>query len=522
MPLVARWHATEQLIPPVQAALNLKNVQLELLRSYLASPEYHWQAARTPALIGGPWVDIEPAKSAIVEQFLTATERDHKDRLAFARDIEALDRLLRDHAKGGGLIGLYGKVPASLRGYVELAYDASHQPLARYCEPLLYRSPYYDASLQSIALRLIESDHRAAQFTTPFLESEDALHLPLRFCDDAVDELFALKTQGGRFAETCERLDLSGRERDKLRTLVMTDGPSPYRRPDIAGVRIRYFGHACVLFETKDVSVLIDPVVSYDYPGGPPRFTHRDLPDRIDFAAITHFHKDHLNFETLLPLRCRIQNVIVPKNGGGSVQDPSFRLALKAIGFDDVIELDRLEALPLPGGELVALPFLGEHADLDIQSKSAYLIRLAGHAILCAADSANIEPMLYRHLHRDIGDIDILFMGMECVGAPLSTTYGGILLRPLARGFDQERRTTGSDYAGALGIIEELNPKHVYVYAMGLEPWLGHVLPIDSNRDALGVTESDRLVKACRQRGIVADRPFCAMELVLSPQRKGH
>ena len=41
-PLVAGWCATEQLIPPVQAALNFKNVYLDLLRSYLDAPSYHW------------------------------------------------------------------------------------------------------------------------------------------------------------------------------------------------------------------------------------------------------------------------------------------------------------------------------------------------------------------------------------------------------------------------------------------------------------------------------------------------
>jgi L-ascorbate metabolism protein UlaG (beta-lactamase superfamily) len=522
MPLVARWHATEQLIPPVQAALNLKNVQLELLRSYLAGPEYHWKAARTPSLIGGPWVNIEPAKSAAVERFLATLEAEQKNRLKFAADVEALDRLLRDSAKGNGLTSLYKKVPDSLRGYVELAYDASNQPLARYFEALLYRSPYYEPSLQSIALSLLDSDHRVAQFTTPVLEGDSAFCLQLAFSDGALDELFAMKTQSRSFAEICHRVGTRNDKQEWFRTFFTTETPAPYRRPSVSGVRIRYFGHACILFETDDVSVLIDPVVSYEYPGGPPRFTYRDLPDPIDFVVITHFHKDHLNFETLLQLRCRARNIIVPKNGGGAVQDPSFRSALQAIGFRNVIELDRLETLPLPGGEILALPFLGEHADLDIQSKSAYLVRLGGHAIMCAADSANIEPMLYLHLHHLIGDIDVLFMGMECVGAPLTTTYGGILLRPLPRAFDQERRTTGSDYEGALGIIDQLRPKQVYVYAMGLEPWLGHLLPIDSSRDALGVTESDRLIAECHRRGIVARRPYCAMELVLSHEHKGH
>lgn len=516
-PLVAGWCATEQLIPPVQAALNFKNVYLDLLHSYLESPSYHWSAARTPSLIGGPWVDVEPARASRVEEFLAWTESALADLLALANDVLSLDRMLQDEAKGGGLADLYKRMPERLRGYVEIVYDAAHQPSMRFIESLLYRSPYYDRSLQSVGLELINCDKRAPQFTTPLLEGDVAVRVRLPFADEAFDDLFAMKTRPRSFGTIRERLGIDEKEVPAFRRLFTTEPPEPYRRRDFSGTRVRYFGHACVFFETSRVNLIVDPVVSYDYADGPMRFTHRDLPERIDIGVITHFHKDHLNLETLLQLRCRIETLVIPKNGGGAVQDPSFRLMLKSIGFKNVVELERLESFPIPGGEIVAIPFLGEHADLDIQSKAAFLVRLEGTATLCAADSSNIEPALYTHLGDYIGDVDALFLGMECVGAPLSTTYGGILLRPLPRQYDQQRRTTGSDYAAALGIIDLLRPKRVHIYAMGLEPWLGHLLPIDPNRDHLGTVESDRVVAECRSRGITASRPYCAEETVLSP-----
>jgi hypothetical protein len=61
-------------------------------------------------------------------------------------------------------------------------------------------------------------------------------------------------------------------------------------------VRVRYFGHACVLVET---AVLTDPFVSYDYPAEVPRYTLADLPDQIDYALITHAHSDHLEYYRL-------------------------------------------------------------------------------------------------------------------------------------------------------------------------------------------------------------------------------
>ena len=516
-PLVARWNATEQLIPPLQAALNLKNVQIELLESYLEAPEYHWRAARTPALMGGPWVDVEPGRVAEVERQLAGLLRTQKSRLQLAADVESLDALLRERAKGGSLVSLYALVPQSLRGYVELVYDAAHQAAARYLEPLLYRSSHYDTSLQSIALSLIHTDRRAAQFTTPVLESDPAFCLRVPFSHPLLDELFSMKARVGDFGALCEQFALDRDQAATFRALFGSAPPAPPVRTEVGpGVRIRYFGHACVLVETGQCSVLFDPVISYDYSASPHRFTYRDLPERLDFIALTHVHKDHLNLETLLQLRHRANAIVIPKNGGGAIQDPSFRLMLAAIGFRNIIELERLEPLGLPGGgELMALPFLGEHGDLDIQSKAAYLLRFGACATLCAADSANVESALYDVLRPSLGEIDVLFLGMECVGAPLTTTYGGILLRPLSRSFDQERRTTGSDYAGAMGIIDRVRPKHVYIYAMGLEPWLGHLLPIEANRDARGVHDSDRVVAECRRRGIVASRPHCALELVL-------
>ena len=34
------------------------------------------------------------------------------------------------------------------------------------------------------------------------------------------------------------------------------------------------------------------------------------------------------------------------------------------------------------------------------------------------ADSCNIEPRLYEHIYREIGEVDALFLGMECDRAP--------------------------------------------------------------------------------------------------------
>jgi L-ascorbate metabolism protein UlaG (beta-lactamase superfamily) len=258
--------------------------------------------------------------------------------------------------------------------------------------------------------------------------------------------------------------------------------------------------------------------LSYEYPTAVRRFTHLDLPERIDYAILSHSHNDHFDFETLVRLRHRIGCLVVPSTGGGRVYDPSFKLMLRQIGFRNVAALDELEAIEFEGGGIVALPFLGEHCDLDIQTKRGYLVRAAGSSIFCGADSCNLEPQLYHHLHELYGDVDLVFLGMECEGAPLSWTYGSLLTQPLERRMDMSRTFSASNADQGLAIIDALKPKQAYVYAMGQEPWLNHVMGLQFDPTSKRVTEPVRFIAGCRARGITAAQPHGKMELNL-PRR---
>ena len=37
-----------------------------------------------------------------------------------------------------------------------------------------------------------------------------------------------------------------------------------------------------------------------------------------------------------------------------------------------------METLPVEGGSVTSLPFLGEHADLNVRTKNAFLLELKG------------------------------------------------------------------------------------------------------------------------------------------------
>jgi len=47
------------------------------------------------------------------------------------------------------------------------------------------------------------------------------------------------------------------------------------------------------------------------------------------------------------------------------------------------------------------------------------------------ADFRIVESKLYENVHRLIDDIDVLFLDMECDGAPLTWLYGPLLTKEL-------------------------------------------------------------------------------------------
>ncbi|HKG20386.1 MAG TPA: hypothetical protein VKC34_00690, partial [Blastocatellia bacterium] len=185
------------------------------------------------------------------------------------------------------------------------------------------------------------------------------------------------------------------------------------------------------------------------------------------------------------------------------------------IGFKNVTEIDEMENIEIEQGGITSIPFLGEHGDLNIRSKTAYLIAVKGRSLLCMADSNNIDPKLYEHVRELIPTIDMMFLGMECDGAPSSWVYAPLMTRPLPRSMDQSRRLDGSNCEKGRRIVEALGPGQVYIYAMGQEPWLTYVTSIAYTEQSRPITESNRLIDHCRSRGITSDRLYGQREFIL-------
>jgi L-ascorbate metabolism protein UlaG (beta-lactamase superfamily) len=302
---------------------------------------------------------------------------------------------------------------------------------------------------------------------------------------------------------------------DLFRSFFTAEPSSNYNPYSGSGVRWRYFGHACVLIESSDTTILTDPFLSYKYDSDVKRYTYDDLPDSIDYVIITHNHQDHVLLETLLQLRTRIRKLIVPRNLLGMLQDPSLKLMFKELGFGEVIELSEFEKVDLSDGFIMGVPFIGEHADLAIGTKLAHFVRLGNHGLLFAADSCNVEPRFYERVHELVGDAEALFLGMECDGAPLSWLYGPLMSRRIDRAMDESRRLAGSNFEQAIDLVSEFNCQQLYIYAMGQEPWLNHIMSLKYTPESRPITESNKLIAECQRRGIYAERLFGQKEVLI-------
>jgi L-ascorbate metabolism protein UlaG (beta-lactamase superfamily) len=513
-PLVYYWYAWAHLIAPATAALNIANSHVKIMKSFVNSPEIHANAVKNPAMRGGPFLDFPAKRVSEIKTLLESTLKDQVIMLDFAEAIKRLNDLLINEARGQSLEDLYEKVPDILRGYVELFYDLNHRAGFRLIEALLYRSPFYNSSYQSVLVSMIESDERPFVFSTPRVPGAKDVHLKIPFNSTAIDELFEMRHTPKSFGHIKEVLGFPSEQDELFKSFLMEDGPEKNTTYDGDSMRIRYLGHASILMECNGVSVLTDPLIGYksvnsDEAG----YSFSDLPQVIDYALLTHTHADHVVLETLLQLRHRIKHIVVPRSGAGNLEDPSLKLLLQQLGFRNVTELDDMESLEIGDGSVTAIPFFGEHADLNIRCKTAYLIRFAGKAILCVADSANLDSRFYELLHGFLSDIDVFFVGMECEGAPLSWIYGSLLMKPIERKMDQSRRLAGSDCQRAMDVVDHLHCKQVYVYAMGQEPWLSFLTSIKYTDESKPIVESNKLVELCRSRGIPSERLLGVKEI---------
>ncbi|MEM8907654.1 MAG: MBL fold metallo-hydrolase [Bacteroidota bacterium] len=508
--LVDNWYAWSHLISPATAALNIRERHLKIMNSYIKNPMIHAAAVKTPKMLGGPFIDYNGKRVDEIKTIKEATETHCADLLELCTAIDKLNDLLAKEAKGYALGPLYEKLPEKLRGFVELFYDLNNNAAYRFFEPLLYHSKYYKEELQSFNLfKVRDDDSRSFVLSTPKLPDAEILRVNLPFKSKKIDQLFEMERSPKTFGEIKEILNISPDQEPLFKQFFTKAPPKQYEPYTGDGVLTRYFGHACILVETKSTSILVDPVISYGYESDISRYTFSDLPETIDYVLFTHNHQDHILFETLLRIRTKIKNIVVPKSNGGGLQDPNLKLMFEKIGFENIIELGELETLEFDDCSITGIPFLGEHADLDVRSKLCHMVKYkAGFKMIFAADSCNVEPRIYEKIHDLIGDVNVLFLGMECDGAPGSWLYGPLMPQPLDRDMDQSRRLAGCNFNQSKALIDIFHPENVFIYAMGMEPWLKYISSIKYTDESRPIIESNRVLAYCEEQGIDHERLF--------------
>ncbi|GAB3285495.1 MBL fold metallo-hydrolase [Kineosporia babensis] len=515
-PGIDGWYAWSYLMAPHSAAMLRRNHYRSIVEGYLASPETHATALRNPRMQGGPFVNgLGSRYEVIAKWWADAGGAGPLDRMA--ESVTELETNILPRFTGGSLVEAYKQLPANLRGLVELFYARdNHTADYRFIEPLVYASEFGDAIRQHVRFSFVEQDARDFALTTPLLEFDDTqLVVDTDLSSPLLDTMFAGRLSEEELNALAVGFGLTAEHQKRWRSYFTPDQGEVRARPASATTRVQYAGHACVLVEHQGTTILVDPVLSYSgYDEvDDERVTFEKLPATIDCLLISHNHQDHMLLETLLRIRHKVKEVVVSESSNGSTIDPNLPLILERLGFR-VRGLRDLQSHQVGSMRVTALPFVGEHGDLRIQTKSCFHLQAGDRSMAFAADATNINPGMYDRIARIIGRIDTVFIGMECVGAPVSWLYGPFFPTRLERAFDQSRRLRGSNFDQAREIVEAVGADEVFVYAMGQEPWLGAVMCVEYDESHPAMVESDKLVAYAQQRGIRSKRLFRYEEIL--------
>src|SRR5262245_46515308 len=177
-------------------------------------------------------------------------------------------------------------------------------------------------------------------------------------------------------------------------------------------MQIAMLGHACLLCETEDLRILMDPWIV-----GPSNFrSWWHLPDEetdvqtlpsLDYIYVSHLHEDHFHQGTLLNLKQR-PKVLVPR-----LYHNRLVQKLRRLGYTEILELPHAKRVKLEGSTWVCCVQTGNDSMLMIGDPSA--------SVLNANDALQgNEPTITIPLLRELTErysFDIAFLAFGTAGA---------------------------------------------------------------------------------------------------------
>ena len=113
---------------------------------------------------------------------------------------------------------------------------------------------------------------------------------------------------------------------------------------------------------------------------------------------------------------------------------------------------------------------------------------------------------MYERTRSQVGQIDALFVGMECEGSPIETANGPYQVEgTYTDEMSLSRSTRASDAAEALALVDAVGARRAFVYAMGLERCLASMFGVPDPTTSYSLSQVDVFVEGCAQRGSRAE-----------------
>ena len=182
---------------------------------------------------------------------------------------------------------------------------------------------------------------------------------------------------------------------------------------DINENLVLWFGHSSLYIQLNGKRILIDPILEKPFPisfimkafKGTDIYSSEDMPEEIDILILTHDHWDHINYPTIIKLKDRVKNIIVPLGVGEHLEYWGLNMS-KVFETDwwDTTLIDNLKIHTLP-----ARHFSGRGLVRNKSLWASFLIESPTYKLFLNGDSG-YGPH-FKEIGNKFGNID--FVAME-------------------------------------------------------------------------------------------------------------